>query len=404
MTSSKTPSTPQLTTAVLATLALLSAAGPFAIDLYLPTLPSIARDLNASDALVQFTLTGFMLGMAFGQLIIGPLADRIGRRGLILGGAVVFALASFVCAVAPSIHVLIAARIALGLGGGACVVVSRAVVADLAHGKAAAKAFALMMMIQGLAPVIAPLAGGLLAEPIGWRGLFGVLAGLGVIQLVIAFFLVKESLPTDKRIDEPLGHTVASMLRLLKLPVFTGYTIAFAFGMGAMFSYISASPFVFQNMLGLSPLMFSVVFAVNSLGIVVGSAVSAKLVGRADPHVLLRNAGVVMVLAAAVATADAATGPHLFVLPFALLVMVSCLGFVLGNATALGTAAAGPRAGSAAAVMGCVQFIISGVVSPLSVIAENQALSMGICALVCAAIGVGGTVLAGRARLRAATE
>lgn len=381
----------RLNTSLLAALALLAAGGPFAIDMYLPTLPNIAEDLHTSAAAVQLTLSGFMFGMAVGQLGVGPISDTFGRRGLLIIGTAVATVASIVCAFAPSISVLIGARFVLGIGSGACVVLARTVIADLAVGAAAAKAFSVMMAIQGLAPVVAPVIGGLLAEPLGWRGLFVVLAGIAVLQLVVALGVVKESLPAERRAEAGFTVFMQGIGFVLRNRGFRGYAIAYAFGFSGLFAYISASPFVFQEQLQLSAVGFSALFAVNSLGIMFGSTVNARLVDRADPHVLMRNAMVVMALCGFGVLIDALFGPHLYVTAPLLFVAVTNLGPILGNATALGTGLVRERAGAASAVMGFGQFVVAGAISALMGIGANPALALGIgmtCSLVIGLVGL----------------
>ena len=178
---------------LLLALALLSATAPFATDMYLPTLPAIAEEFGAADSVVQLTLSGFFVGMAVGQLTVGPISDVIGRRRLLLGGAIVALIASAMAALAPSIAVFVIARILQGLGGGACVVLSRAMVPDLLSGREAAKTYSMLMAILAIAPAIAPIAGGLLAEPIGWRGIYWVLTGLHALQLLVVLTIVPET-------------------------------------------------------------------------------------------------------------------------------------------------------------------------------------------------------------------
>ncbi|WJZ03731.1 multidrug effflux MFS transporter [Corynebacterium freiburgense] len=380
----------RLNTSLLAALALLAAGGPFAIDMYLPTLPNIAVDLHTSAAAVQLTISGFMFGMAVGQIAIGPVSDTFGRRGLLLMGASLAAVSAFACAVAPTIEVLIASRFALGLGSGACIVLARSVVADLATGAAAAKAFSIMMTIQGLAPVIAPVIGGILAEPLGWRGLFMVLAIIALLQLVVAFIMIKESLPVERRANSGAAEFFRGIRFVLSNRGFRGYTIAYALSFGGLFSYISASPFVYQQQLGVSPVWFSALFALNSLGLMLGSAVNARLVDRADPHVLVRNSMWVMAICGFGILIDALFGPHLFVVAALLFIAVLNLGFILGNATALGTGMVRERAGAGSAVMGFSQFVVAGIISALMGIGSNPALALGIGMAGCLTLGLVG--------------
>ena len=372
----------------LAAFALLAAGGPFAIDMYLPAFPAIAADLNTTPSLVQLTLSTFMVGMALGQLFVGALSDTRGRHRLLVIGAVVSVAASASCALTTHINLLIAARFILGLGSGACVVLARACVSDLAHGRSAARAFSIMMTIQGLAPVIAPILGGLLAEPIGWRGLFWVLTGLAALQLAVAVLVVRETLPAESRTSGGLKAFFGNLVAVLRNRRFVGYLLAFSFGFGGLFAYISASPFIIQGQLRLPPVVYSVVFALNSLGIVIGSMINARIVGRMEPHALLRNATYVLAVALLLVPQS-----EWLVLPL-LFIVASSLGFILGNATAVGNGVVRERSGTGSAVMGFAQFLVGGMVSPLVGLGGNPIIATGICITVCGAIAVGGMMMA----------
>ena len=355
---------------MLLSLALLAATGPFAIDMYLPTFPAIANDLRTNA--VPYTLSGFMMAMGVGQLFIGPLSDRLGRRTLLLSGAALSVFASILCALAPTIAILIAGRILLGIGGGACIVIARSVIPDVTHGSEAARAFSIMMTIQGLAPVIAPVAGGLLATHGGWRGIFFALACINALQLVATVLFVPE--------------TVTRMFGLIKIPAFATFTLSFAFGLGTLFSYISASPFVFQDQLGMSQLAYSLLFGVNSFGLLIGSGLNARLLRAHSPESLLLGASWVLVAASIVLVCCALVQPSIWTLAPTVFILVTTLGFILGNSAALGQGAAAPRTGAGAALMGFAQFMVAGLVSPLTGVGSSPAVAMGVCALACACI------------------
>lgn len=386
----------ELTTGLLIGLSLLSAAAPLSTDMYLPALPNIVDDLDTTQAMVQLTLSGFMFGLAVGQLIIGPISDAIGRKKLLVGGAVIALAASVIAALAPTIEVLILCRLLQGLGSGACVVLARAVVPDLAAGKKAAKAFSLLMTIQGIAPVVAPVAGGLLLDPIGWRGLFWVLAGVNVAQLLVALLVVRESLPAEARTAATVRGILANYLYVLKNPAFRGYTVSFAFGFAAMFCYISASPFVVQTQMGMSVGTFTLVFAANALGLIGGNILNGRLIDRFDPHALLRSAQAVMLIAvvALLIVVNFTVSPWV-IFPL-LFLAISPVGVILGNSTALGTGEVRERAGSGSAVMGFLQFALGAAVSPFMGLGENAALTMAIGMAVCVLISLAGQVYGGR--------
>lgn len=393
-----TSASPQkLTPALLTGLALLSASGPFATDMYLSALPTIVTDLGTTAALVQLTLSGFMVGMAIGQLVIGGLSDSLGRRGLMIGGAALAVAASVVCAITPNVGILIAARLVQGLGSGACVVLARTVIPDLAKGVAAAKAFTLMMIIQGIAPVLAPVLGGLLVGPIGWRGVFWVLTGICALQLLVAVFQVKESHPEEKRKGASFANTLRGYPYVLKNRGFVGYGTTFAFIFGVMFSYISASPFLIQNQLGFSVTTYSLIFALNAIGMMVCGALNNRLMDHYSPAQILRAAIAVIGVAIIVLAFGSKFALTSWVMLPALFFAIAPMSMVMGNATALATGLVRERAGAGSAVLGCAQFMLAGIVSPLVGIGSNHAFSMAVCMIISYLVAVAGLRVASRA-------
>ncbi len=375
---------------MLCALALLSAIAPLATDMYLPGLPVMAESLGSSTVGVQLTLTTFMAGLGLGQLLVGPLSDGWGRRRLILAGTIVLAVSSAICAMAPTVEILIAARLVQGFSGGTGIVLARAVIADRARGNQAAKLFSLMMIIGGIAPVAAPLLGGVLLGPIGWRGIFWVLTGLAVLMAVGAFAFVPETLPPEERHGGGLKTMAGNFGYVLRQRRFVGYAAAMALGFGAMFSYISASPFVTQNILGLSPGQFSMVFAVNSAGLVLANAVNTRLIGRFEVRTLLLfgvtamfTAGALLLLTMVVVGYVAA-----LILPL-LFVAISMMGLTLGNATALAQSQVPKAAGTGSAVIGASQFGLAAVVSPLVGLGgEGTGIPMAVAIVVCSGLAL----------------
>jgi DHA1 family bicyclomycin/chloramphenicol resistance-like MFS transporter len=282
-----------------------------------------------------------------------------------LAGTFVFVLASAACALAPSIEILTLSRLAQGLGGAAGVVLARAVIADRAYGVAAAKLFSFMMVVAGVAPVAAPLLGGVLSGLIGWRGVLWVLAGLGVAMFVGVVTLVAESLPVDRRRTGGISALVHDAKHVLGNRLFVGYVLTFVFSFGTLFAYISASPFVLQGMLGLSPLMFSVAFAANAVGIVAISALNARLVDRFDPRALLRVGVGILVIGSMLLVVEAVVGPHLWPTLILFWFTVSGIGLVFANATTLALGEVRAAAGTGSAVLGASQFGLAAVVAPV---------------------------------------
>ena len=366
---------------MLCILALISAIAPLSTDMYLPGLPIMAESLDTSAASVQLTLTTFMAGLGIGQLIIGPISDGIGRRRLLLGAAAITTLASAACALAPNIEFLIGARLIQGLSGGAAIVLARACIADRARGNGAAKLFSIMMIIGGVAPVIAPLLGGVLLGPVGWRGIFWVLTAAGIVMVAGVLTLVPETLPPERRHGGGLKALVANLGYVTGNRRYLGYALAFIFGFGALFSYISASPFVVQNVLGLTPSQFSMVFAVNAVGMVVAATITARLLGRLSARTLLIfGVGLLTVSGAALFCAAAlfdSTNPAALLIP--LFVSISSIGFIMGNATALAQGEVTAAAGTGSALMGAGQFGLAAAVSPIVGIAgPDTAVPMAI--------------------------
>ncbi|MGW3468332.1 Bcr/CflA family multidrug efflux MFS transporter [Saccharopolyspora sp. NPDC000995] len=360
-------------------LGALSAFGPLSIDMYLPAFPAIASELNAGASQVQLSLTACTVGLAFGQLVAGPLSDTFGRRRPLLIGLAVFTLTSLLCAVATSAYALAGLRLVQGLGGAAGIVVARAVVRDLCSGVAIVRFFSLLMLVGGLAPILAPLIGGQMLRVTSWRGVFLVLGVIGVVLLVATAFGVRETLPTESRRPGSLGSTLRTFAGLLGDRAFVGYSLSAALAFAAMFAYISGSSFVLQDVYGMSPQLFSVVFGVNSLGIVLVGQLNGRLVARVAPSRLLAiGLGINAVGGVAVAV-SAAFGLGLPGLLPAFFLVASSVGMVFPNATALALSGHPETAGSASALLGVMQFLAGGVAAPLVGSAgTGTALPMGV--------------------------
>jgi len=342
------------------------AIGPLSIDMYLPGLPEITHSLDASAAAVQLTLTTVVVGLALGQLVAGPLSDRIGRRRPLVIGLVAYAGMSLLCALAPTVGVLAGLRFLQGLAGGAGIVIGRAVVRDLYAGAAAARLFSSLMLVTGLAPILAPVIGAQVLKVTAWEGIFVVLAGLALAIVTLAAVALPETLPPAKRDRGGLANTFRTLRKLLAQRSFIGYALTAALAFGALFAYISGSSFVLQEIYGLSPQAFSLAFGANGLGLVIGSQVNARLVGRYGPGVLLERALLVIVTAAAVLVAVVTLG-DLGVWPviIATFVVMSSLSFVMPNSTALALADQAKVAGTASALLGVIQFLVGGLAAPL---------------------------------------
>jgi len=367
-------------------LGALSAFGPLSIDMYLPALPALTRAFGASASETQLTLSACLLGLALGQTISGPLSDALGRRRPLLIGLACYALASLLCALAPSVFALAALRLVQGVAGAAGIVIARAVVRDLHSGIAVARFFSLLMLVNGLAPILAPVFGGQLLRYTSWRGVFVTLAIIGILLFLAAATGLRETLPAGRRQTGGIRTTLTTFRGLLTDHAFLGYALSCGLAFAAMFAYISGSSFVLQDIYGVSPQGFSLIFGSNALGLVVAGQVNGRLVGRVPP-VRLLAAGLTTSAAGAVALLVVViSGVGLVgVLP-SLFVVVASLGFVMPNAAALALSGHQRTAGSASALLGVLQYAIGAAAAPLVGIAgADTAVPM---ALVIATLGV----------------
>lgn len=347
-------------------LGSLTALPPLTIDLYLPAFPAIADDLAAAESAVQLTLTGTLLGIALGQLIIGPLSDVLGRRRPLIAAVVVHVLASLLCAVAPTIQILGAARVLQGIAASAGAVVSMAVVRDLFTGLPAVRLLSQLMLVTGVAPVLAPSLGSWILSFTDWRGVFWVLAAIGAALVVVVTVGLRETLPPERRRDAGVGPTVRAYGSLVTNRRFVGLLLTGALMMGALFSYIAASSFVFQGVYGLSTQQYGVMFGLNSIGLFAGVQVNARVVRRIRPTAVLAGATGTAVVASGSMVVAAATGVGGFVgVGVPLFVMLSCVGFTLPNIPVLALADHGDRAGTAAALLGASNFVFGAAVAPV---------------------------------------
>ncbi|WKD58365.1 Bicyclomycin resistance protein [Corynebacterium capitovis DSM 44611] len=379
----------KLSPGLLAVLALLTAAGPLGIDMYLPGLPALQEELSATPAMTQLTISGFMAGMAVGNLLFGAISDSTGRRRPILVSSAFFLVASVLCALAPTIQALIVARFIQGLAGGASMVVARATIPDLARGRAAARAFSALMAITGFAPAIAPALGSVILPAFGWRGVFWTLAAVNATQFVVAYFLIDETLPLTHRSDNALRGLFPRIARCLRHREFVGYLLASGLGFGTLFSYISASPLVLQTQLGASPTTYAMIFGSMALLIPLSNAANMRAIGRFHPRTLLRAALVTDIGVGVGLLVVAKLGPTLEVTVPILAVLSLMAGFIMANATSLGVEAVrevGAGAGSGA--MGFFQFVVGGVVPPLVALGADHAQTMAISVVTCAAIAL----------------
>ncbi|MFF5011765.1 multidrug effflux MFS transporter [Streptomyces sp. NPDC001165] len=376
-------------TGLLVTFVLggLTATPPLAMDMYLPSLPEVTRSLHAPAATVQLTLTACLAGMALGQLVVGPMSDRWGRRRPLLTGLAVYLVATALCAFAPTAEALVAFRLAQGLAGAAGIVIARAVVRDLYDGVAMARFFSTLMLISGAAPIVAPLIGGQILRVTDWRGVFVVLTVVGAALAALVWLRLPETLPPAERHGGGVGQALRSMCGLLADLPFTGYMLAGGFAFAALFAYISASPFVVQEIYGASPQTFSLLFGVNSVGLMIAGQVNGRiLVGRISLDKVLGTGLAIIVLAAtALLLMTAGTFGEVGLAPIAaaLFVLMSAMGITLPNAQSLALLRTRHAAGSASALLGTTSFLVGAVASPLvGVAGEHTAVPMAVVQLV----------------------
>jgi MFS transporter, DHA1 family, multidrug resistance protein len=363
-------------------LGMLSTFGPISLDLYLPALPQLAAELEASPSAAQLTITACLVGLAVGQVAAGPLSDRFGRKRPLMIGLVAYAVASLACAFAWSISVLLLLRLIQGLAGAAGIVIARAVARDLHEGRRLVIFFSRLVLVSGLAPVIAPVLGGQLNRVMTWRGIFGVLAGIGVVLMLAGWLGLKESLPREKRVAGGVVATLRGFGLLIKDRFFVGVALAAGLAGASMFAYIAGGTFVLQRIYGLSPQGFSLAFGLNSLGIMTAAQVSGRLTRRLSP-VRVLSAGLAMNLAGSLCLAvSTLLGLGLPFVLGSLFVMVSAIGLILPTSTALALSNYPERAGTASALLGLLQYLVGGLAAPLVGLAgEETAVPLGLVTL-----------------------
>ena len=377
-------------------LGALSAFGPLAIDFYLPAFPAMAQAFATDEKHVQTTLAAYFLGLSIGQLAYGPIADRFGRRLPLLFGVGLFVIASLVCAFAPTLDALIAARFVQALGGCAGMVLSRAIVSDRCEPIDAAKVFSQLMLVMGLAPILAPMLGGLLVSVSGWQSIFLVLSLFSALCLVAVYLGLSESMPAHLP-RQPLSGALRQYGRLLRDRAFVGHALTGGIAIAGMFAYIAGSPFVFIKLYGVPAEHYGWLFGINAAGFILVAQVNARLLARRGPAVLLGRAVWVYVAAALTLLLVATLRPAaLWPLLVPLFVCIASLGCIAPNASACAMAGQGARAGSASALMGCMQFsVASGAAALVGVLHDGSAVPMALVISLC---GVAVVIMAALAR------
>lgn len=370
-------------------LGMLAILGPLNIDMYLPSFPEIAEDLSASASLVQLSLTACLVGLTIGQLIVGPVSDAQGRRKPLLICIFLFALSSLFCALSPNITTLVAARFLQGFTASAGLVLSRAIVRDVFTGRELSKFFSLLMVITAVAPMVAPMTGGaiLLLPFATWHTIFHLLTIIGFLLVLLIALRLKETLPPEKRIPSSIGTSVKTMGCLLKDRSFMGYALTVGFIHGGSFAYVSGTPFVYQDIYGVSPQVFSILFGINGLAIISGSFIIGRFGGIIHEKSLLRMAVITAMIATAVLLTMTIIHGPLATLVISIFIYMITIGMVLTSTFTLAMEKQGHRAGSASALLGMLPLLLGSIVSPLVGINETTAVPMGAIMFVTAVIG-----------------
>ncbi|VVP41334.1 multidrug effflux MFS transporter [Pseudomonas fluorescens] len=370
-------------------LGALSAFGPLAIDFYLPAFPAMALAFGTDEKHVQLTLAAYFLGLSIGQLAYGPVADRFGRRIPLLIGVGLFTAASLACAYAPNLEWLIGARFIQALGGCAGMVISRAIVSDKCDAVGSAKVFSQLMLVMGLAPILAPMLGGLLVNTTGWQSIFLALTGFSALAGLAVALGLPESMPAHVP-RQPLSGALRQYARLVKEPIYLGHALTGGIAIAGMFSYIAGSPFVLIKLYGVPAEHFGWFFGANAAGFILVAQVNARLLAKRGPAFLLARA-VWVYLGAGLALlgVSALHTAQLWPLLIPLFVCISSLGCILPNASACAMNGQGARAGSASAMLGCLQFsVAAGAAALVGVLHDGSAMPMAMVISLCAVLVV----------------
>ena len=363
-------------------LGVLSAFGPFVVDLYLPSLPQLASFFETSASMTQLTLTTAMIGLAVGQLLLGPLSDKFGRKIPLIISLVIYIISTVLIVYAPNIESMIVLRVIQGLSSAGSVVISRAVATDLYRGREMTRFFGLLMTINGIAPIISPILGSLLLEYISWKGVFVFLALIGVIVLLFCFRL-KESLSIENRLQGSIFATFSTFGVIIKNRLFMSYVGIESFLLGAMFAYIAASPFILQSFYGLSAFIFSLCFGANGAALVIGANIGGKLPNRQA----LAIGVLAFVVAALYTIAVLIIQPHWLFVDIGFFAMLLLMGITFPAISTLAMESERQYAGSASALLGFAPFFLGGIVSPLVGIG-NIFYSTALVILACGVLGL----------------
>jgi MFS transporter, DHA1 family, multidrug resistance protein len=379
-------------------LGLLDAFGPLGIDMYLPAFPEIERDLTAPAGAMQLTLSLFLAGLAIGQLICGPISDRVGRRLPLLYGSAAFALASLTCAFARSIEALILARFVMGLAGSTGMVVARAVVRDSFEEADSSRIYSMLMLVIGIAPIISPSVGGWLLQIGGWGSIFWALGGFACVCGVAVAVDLPETHPLSRRSRDSVATIFRRYAALIVDRRFIGYAAPVSLALGLIFAYVASAPSVFMQIFKLSPTAFSLIFASNAIGLIGAAQVNRWLTRHYDTHAILRTASLVNAMTALLLPVLACTGAGGFLALFAdIFLCLMTVGLILPNATAAVMAPFPEQAGVASALLGMLQFSVGAATGALvGFFHDGTARPMAFAMAGCATISLFITIVSER--------
>ena len=347
---------------ILLMVGIVSAFGPFVTDFYLPSFPSLMEYFGTTASRVQLSLTFSMVGLAVGQLIIGPLSDKYGRKMPLITSLVVFCLSTLGCLFATSIYTFIAFRLLQGLSGAGGVVISKSIATDLYKDRELAKFYSMLSSVQGLAPICAPVLGGFMMGLTDWKGIFWTLFLIGVLLIILVSFFV-ESLNDDKRLKGGILSTFAHYQPVIRNIRFMRYVMVQAFAMGVMFSYIAASPFIFQAHFGASPQAYGICFGMNAVAIMMGSLLVGKM---KDTQQALLKGCISFATASLLVGVALVYGTGMYEVEGALFILLFCLGMILPTSTTLALDMERQNSGIASALLGFLMFLFGGILSPLT--------------------------------------
>lgn len=363
-------------------LGMLAAIAPLSTDMYLPALPEMMEDFDVAPSMIQLTLTASMAGMALGQIVAGPVSDEQGRRKPLMIGMLVFAVSSAACVFVKSIYIFLVFRFIQGCSGGAGIVIARAIARDVCKGPALTRFFSMLMLVNGLAPILAPVIGGQLLRFSTWEGVFVLLTVIGVV-LTICAIIMTETLSARRRVEGGVFASLKGFKGLFSQKYFMGHCVMQCFGFAAFFAYISGSSFVFQNIYHVSPQVFSLIFGINGIGLMISGALTGRLAGRVEDWKILRTALYVAVIGSVLLLAGFIIHMPLPAVIVVLFFTVSTLSCMATSSFSLAMQAQGRNAGSASALIGFFSMISGAVMAPVVGIAGSYtAIPMGIVMVV----------------------